>query len=117
MTKVFIPFAQLIQNPLDFQLFSGRYEGCLILNSTLESEIFPGLKHLLLTMSEIDSIPQYPKCSPEDLLNYVNIVAEFIGKAGQKFTERYAQVQSNSIHPFCWNIFSSLMNQFIPKNA
>jgi hypothetical protein len=42
-------------------------------------------------MTEIDSIPEYPKCSPEDLLNYVNIVAEFIGKAGQKFTERYAQ--------------------------
>lgn len=116
LVKVFIPFAQLIQNPFNLQTYSGRFQPLESLNSAFETSVFPRLKSFLFEMSDIQSMPSYQVPKDDEMLDSVADILEFIVRGGPVFSERYNQFKSDSreYRAAGWDILSFLLKQFVP---
>jgi hypothetical protein len=111
---VLIPFAQLLQIPLNLNVYSGRYEIFDGWNHHFIKHIFPQLLRFTNSLADMDEVPEYPAPDQVTVQRALGLLIDRMVKNQEPFEERYREVISSTktTSPMNWNFAAFLMSFF-----
>ncbi|KAH0795331.1 GTPase-activator protein [Histomonas meleagridis] len=113
--KVLIPFSQLLQTPLNLNLFSGKFDSFAHNNNLLIKHFFPRIVKFVFSIADLPSEPpKYEVPTPEVLRQSLELIMEHLGNVHLKFGQKYKQFaeKSSEFTNIGWNIGAFLMSFF-----
>jgi hypothetical protein len=111
---VLIPFAQLLQLPLNMNVYSGRYDLFEDWNHHLIKHVFPELLTVTWSLADLEEAPEYPAPDEVTVQRAVGVLLDCMVKNREAFETRYRELMAaNKIaFPMSWNFAAFLMSFF-----
>lgn len=114
-----IPFSQLLQKPLNLDLFTGTFESYSRNNNLLKRHVFPKLVNFVFSIADLPPEPaKYEIPNPEQLKQSLELILQHLSVSKIKFGNKYNQFLTNSFYKSTknsaigWNISSFIMSFF-----
>lgn len=114
-----IPFSQLLQKPLNLDLFTGQFEAYSRNNNLLKRHVFPKLVNFVFSIADLPSEPaKYEIPKPEQLRQSLELISQHLSASKVKFGNKYNQFLTNSFFKntksstIGWNISSFILSFF-----
>ncbi|OHS99996.1 hypothetical protein TRFO_33460 [Tritrichomonas foetus] len=114
LTTVLVPFASLIQKPLNFAPIEGNEKFVKEWNSRIQQSIYPRLKTFLLTIPQIDDMPAYVGPEPKHCKRALDHAIKGISESYNEFSSLYnSQLRDQGkTPPLGWEFGAYFMNFF-----
>jgi hypothetical protein len=91
-----LPFAQVLQVPLNLALYHGSYTRFSSLHHHLLKNVFPRLIAFTLSIADLDESPNYPAPARNVVEKAILTVVEAIGKNKEQFQKKYRKLCDKS---------------------
>jgi hypothetical protein len=111
---VLIPFAQLLQTPLNFNVYTAKSEVFENWNHHFIKHVFPSLITFTWELAEVEEIPDYPAPDQATVQRAIGMLLDKMIQNRAVFEERYRQVLKGTEPgaPINWNLGALLMSFF-----
>jgi hypothetical protein len=112
---VLIPFAQMLQTPLNLNVYSARYDIFADWNHHFIKHVFPELMAFTWGLADLDGVPEYPAPDQMAVQRALGVLLDCMIKNKEAFEERYRDLTAagtKQVSPVSWSFSSFLISFF-----